>query len=83
MEKGPKKIYYMAMTSSPPDVTVRKEKSPCHHVDEVADAIVVALIFNETTIEKMIPPYPLAVAGEEINLQYQETWDEEILTLRI
>jgi hypothetical protein len=27
-------------------VTVRKEKSPCRRADEVADAIVVALIFN-------------------------------------
>jgi hypothetical protein len=34
-------------------------------------------------MEKIIPPYPLTVVREEINLQYQETWDEKILTLRI
>ena len=47
------------------DVAVWKEKSPCRHVGEVVDAVVVALIFNIAAMEKMIPPCPLAVAGEE------------------
>jgi len=38
-----------------------------------ADAVVVALIFNRATMEKTIPPYPIAIAGEEINPQYQKT----------
>jgi hypothetical protein len=58
MEKRPEKIYYMAATSFPPNVVVRKENSLCHHVDEVVNAIVAALIFNRTTIDKTIPPYP-------------------------
>jgi len=40
------------------DAAVRKQKSPCRHVDEDADAEVVALIFNRAAIEKTIPPFP-------------------------
>jgi hypothetical protein len=54
----------MAVTSSPPDVTVRKEKSPCHHADEFADVVVVALIFNRAVMEKTILHCPLTVTGE-------------------
>jgi hypothetical protein len=34
-------------------------------------------------MEKPVPPYPLAIAGEEeeINLQHQETWNRKTLTL--
>jgi hypothetical protein len=65
------------------DATVRKQKSPCHHVEEDADAKVVTLIFNRVVMEKTIPPFPFIVAGEEeeIKLQYQEIWHGETLTL--
>ena len=50
--------------------------------NEVADAVVVALIFSRAAMEKTIPPCPLAVAGEEeINPQYQEILHGETLTL--
>ena len=82
-EKRPEKIILWRRHHLRLDVAVRKEKSPCRHANEVADAVVVVLIFNRATIEKMIPPCPLAVAREEeINPQYQETWYEETLTLR-
>jgi hypothetical protein len=47
------------------------KKTPCRHTGEDADAVVVALISNRAAMEKMIPPCPLAIAGEdeeEINL---------------
>jgi hypothetical protein len=53
-----------------------------HHL-RLTDADV-ALIFNRATMDKMNPPYPLVVTGEEeeeINPQYQETWHGETLTL--
>jgi hypothetical protein len=62
------------------DVVIRKEKFVCHHADKadkVADAVVVALIFNRVVMEKMISHCPLTVAGEEeneINPRHQETW---------
>jgi len=45
--------------------------SPCR---EVVDAVVVTLIFNIAAMEKTIPPFSFAVAGEEeeINPQYQK-----------
>jgi hypothetical protein len=58
------------------NVAVWKPKSLCRHVEEVADATVVALIFIRVATEKMNPPYPLAIVGkkeEELNPQYQET----------
>jgi hypothetical protein len=65
MEKRPEKIitwrrYHLCL-----DITVRKEKSPCRHADEVADAVAVAFIFNRAAVEKTIPPCLLAIAGEE------------------
>ena len=57
------------------DAAVRKQKSPCRHIDEDADAEVVVLIFNGAAIEKPIPPLSFTVAGEEkekIKLQYQQ-----------
>ena len=53
------------------DVVVQKEKSLCHHADEVANDIVVALIFNRAAMEKTILSWPRTVVGEEeINPQY-------------
>ena len=46
------------------------------------DTVIVAIIFNRAVMEKTIPPCPLAIAGEEINPQYQETWHGETLTLK-
>jgi hypothetical protein len=40
------------------DIAVWKEKSPYHHADEVADAVVVTLIFNRAVMEKIIPSCP-------------------------
>jgi hypothetical protein len=54
-----------------------KKKSPCRHAGEVADAVVVTLIFNRGVMEKTIPPRSFAVAREEeIDPQYQKnlTW---------
>ena len=85
MEKRTKKIIPWRRHHLRLDVAVRKDNSPCRHADEVADAIVVALIFNRLAMEKTVPPYPLAVAGkeeEEINLPNQEIWHGEALTLK-
>jgi hypothetical protein len=56
------------------DVVIRKEMSPCRHAGEVADAVVVALIFNIVAMEKTIPPFPSPSAErrEQINPQYKE-----------
>jgi len=66
------------------DVTVQKERSPCHYAGKVADDIVVVLIFNIVAIEKTIPPFLFVIAEEEeeINPQYQEIWHGETLILR-
>jgi hypothetical protein len=56
------------------DAAVRKQKSPCRHVEEDADAEVVALIFNGAAMEKTISPLSFTITGEEkekIKLQYQ------------
>ena len=81
-KKRPEKIILWRRHHLRLDVTVRKEKSPCHHAEKVVDTVVVALIFNRAVVEKTNPPCLLAVAEEEINPQYQETWYEETLTLR-
>ena len=47
------------------DAAVRKQKSPCCHIDEDVDAEVVVLIFNEAAMEKLIPPLSTVVVGEE------------------
>ena len=74
----PRRRYHLRL-----DVAVRKEKSPYRRADEVVEVVVVALIFKSVDMEKTILPYPCAVAGEEeINLQYQQTWHGETLTLR-
>jgi hypothetical protein len=64
-EKKPKKIIPWRQHHLRLDATVRKQKSPCRHVDEDDDTEVIALIFNGATMEKMIPPFPFTVAGEE------------------
>jgi hypothetical protein len=55
-------------------------------IEEVADTVVVVLIFNRAIMEKTNPSYPLRRyregGGEEINPQYRETWYREILTLK-
>jgi hypothetical protein len=57
------------------DVAVRKSNSPCRHAEEVADAVVVTLIFVRVTMEKPNPPYLFTIARkEETNQQYKETW---------
>ena len=74
IEKRPEKIipwqrHYLRL-----DAAVRKQKSPCRHVDEDADAEVVVLIFNRAAMEKTISPCFLAVVGEEeINPQTKKT----------
>jgi hypothetical protein len=84
-EKRPEKIIPWRRHHLRLDAAVRKQKSPCGHVDEDADANVVALIFNGAAMEKMNPPFPFTVARnkekEEIKLQYQIIWHEETLTL--
>jgi hypothetical protein len=67
------------------DITIRKPKSPCHHTQEVVDAVVATLIFIRVAMGKTNPPYPLAVAGkeeDETNPQYQKTWHGETLSLK-
>jgi hypothetical protein len=64
MKKRPKKIIPWQGHHLRLDVTVQKAKSPCRQADEVADAVV-ALIFNGDAMEKMNPPCPLAIHGEE------------------
>jgi hypothetical protein len=85
MEKRPKKIISWRRHHLRLNAAVRKQKSPCRHVEEDADVEVVALIFNGATMEKTIPPFPFTVAGEEekeeIKLQYQKIWHRETLTL--
>ena len=82
-EKRPEKIIPWRRHHLRLDAAVRKQKSLCRHVDENADAEVVALIFNGAVMEKTIPPF--TVAGEEekeeIKLQWQEIWYGETLTL--
>jgi hypothetical protein len=84
-EKRPEKIIPWRRHHRHLDAAVRKQKSPCGHVDEDVDANVVALIFNGAAMEKMIPPFPFTVARdeekEEIKLQYQIIWHGETLTL--
>ena len=63
-EKRPEKIIPWRRHHLRLGVAVRKEKSPCRHADEVADADV-ALIFNKAVMEKTNPPFLLAVVGEE------------------
>jgi len=73
-EKRPEKIILWRRHHLRLDVTIRKEKSTCRHAEEVVDTVAVALIFNRAAIEKTNPPYLLAVAEEEkeINHQYQK-----------
>jgi hypothetical protein len=84
-EKRPEKIIPWRRHHLRLDAAVRKQKSPCGHVDEDADANVVALIFNGAAMERTILPFPFTVARdeekEEIKLQYQIIWHEETLTL--
>ena len=65
MEKRPEKIILWRRHHLRLDVTVRKEKSPCHHAEEVVDAIVAVLIFIGDAMEKLNPPYLLPVARKE------------------
>jgi hypothetical protein len=83
-EKRSEKIFLWWQHHLRLDVGVRKPKSTCRHVEEVADAKVVALIFIRVAMKKPNPPYKLAVTGkeEDTNPQYQETWRGEILTLK-
>ena len=74
-EKRPEKIIPWRLHHLRLDAAVRKQKSPCRHVNEDADAEVVALIFNGAAMEKTIPPFPFTIVGEEekeIKLQYQK-----------
>jgi hypothetical protein len=64
-KKRPEKIIPWRRHHLRLDATVQKQKSPCRHVDEDADAEVVVLIFNGAVIEETIPPFPFIVAGEE------------------
>jgi hypothetical protein len=84
-EKRPEKIIPWQRHHLRLDAAVRKQKSPCHHVDEDADTNVVALIFNGAAMEKTIPPFPFTVVRDEekkkIKLQYQVIWHGETLTL--
>jgi hypothetical protein len=68
MEKRLEKIILWWLHHLCLDVAVQKEKSPCHNGDEVADAVVAALIFKRATMEKTIPPCPLIIVGEEDTL---------------
>jgi hypothetical protein len=52
MKKKPKKFILRRQHHLRLDVTIQKEESPCCHADEVADAIIVALIFNSAAMEK-------------------------------
>ena len=82
MEKRPEKInhhdnrrklFYGSNTISVISVLMSpsEKKSLCHQIDEDADAVVVACIFNGAAMKKTVSPYHLIVAGEEekINLQ--------------
>jgi hypothetical protein len=84
-EKRPEKIIPRRRHHLCLDATVRKQKSPCRHVDEDADVDVVALIFNGAAMEKAIPPFSFTVDRDEekkeIKLQYQVIWHGETLTL--
>jgi hypothetical protein len=84
-KKRPEKIIPWRRHHLRLDATVRKQKSPCRHVDEDVDADVVALIFNGAAMEKTIPPFSFTVdrdeEKEEIKLQYQVIWHGETLTL--
>ena len=77
-KKRPEKIIPWRQHHLRLDAAVRKQRSPCRHVDEDSDAEVVALVFNEAAMEKTIPPFSFTIAGEEekeeIKLQYQEIW---------
>jgi hypothetical protein len=54
------------------DVVVRKSNSACHHAKEVADTIVVILIFIRVATEKPDPFYLFAVTEkEEKNLTWR------------
>jgi hypothetical protein len=65
MEKRPEKIITWRRHHLRLDASVWKQKSPCRHVDEDADADVVALIFNGAAIEKMIPPFSFTIDRDE------------------
>jgi hypothetical protein len=75
MEKRPKKIIPWRRHHLHLDVIVQKERSPCRQASEVADVIVVVLIFCRAAMKKTIPLFAFTVAGEEkekINLKYQQ-----------
>jgi hypothetical protein len=71
-EKRPEKIIPWRRHHLRLDATVQKQKSPCRHVDENADADVVALIFNGAAMEKTIARFSFTVdrdkEKEEIKL---------------
>jgi hypothetical protein len=71
MEKRPEKIIPWRRHHLRLDATVRKQKSPCRHVDEDVDADVVALIFNGAAMEKTIPPFSFTVDRDEEEIKLQ------------
>jgi hypothetical protein len=85
-EKRPEKIIPWWRHHLRLDAVVWKQKSLRRHVNEDADANVVALIFNGAAMEKTISLFPFTVARDEekkeIKLQYQVIWHGETLTLK-
>jgi hypothetical protein len=68
MEKRSEKIIPRQQHHLRLNVTIRKPNSPCRHAVEVANAVVVALIFIRVSTEKPNPPCLFAIAEkEEIN----------------
>jgi hypothetical protein len=79
MEKRPKK--FIPWQHHPHlDVTVQKPNSLCHHAKDVADIVVVVIIFIEGDMERPTSHFLPAIVGEEEeepNPQYHKTWHVE------